>query len=187
MRKLIAEKLGLFTIPTADGSSGQILQTDGNGNLSFVTNGAFAPVIAIYESNAGQTITNATATVIDFDTVVTDPLSTVTTGSGWNFEAPYAGFYAYNIKYQFQAVAWAAGDLIEPAAIRSIGPTAENYLDWYIKSAHSYEEAPPPLAGVVQLAAGETFWASLYHNRGGNISLVTGSPKFNQIQIWRVG
>ena len=29
-----------FTLPTADGSSGQVIKTDGSGNLSFVTSSA---------------------------------------------------------------------------------------------------------------------------------------------------
>ena len=58
---------GAYTLPTADGTSGQVLQTDGLGNLTFATT-------SVTLSDLG--ITTATATELDYSAGVTSSIQT---------------------------------------------------------------------------------------------------------------
>ena len=77
-----------FKLPNADGTSGQVLKTDGSGNLSFVaqSGGKFASyaVIADQKSQgtAGGTPPNTTAyNTRDLNTILTDPDTIVSVSS----------------------------------------------------------------------------------------------------------
>lgn len=50
-------------------------------------------VAARYTSNAGQSIPHATVTIVDFEDVVYDTHSRVTTGASWKFTAGISGYY----------------------------------------------------------------------------------------------
>ena len=52
-----------FKLPQADGSAGQVLQTDGNGNLSFVNPPTNTPAFfAYWNANNSMTIADSTDT-----------------------------------------------------------------------------------------------------------------------------
>jgi hypothetical protein len=57
--------LNNFVLPTLDGTNGQVLQTDGAGNLSFadVSGGGSAPVEEFFTATSGQTIFTTTTTL----------------------------------------------------------------------------------------------------------------------------
>ena len=57
--------LNNFILPTVDGTSGQVLQTDGAGNLTFadVSGGGSAPVEEFFTATSGQTVFTTTATL----------------------------------------------------------------------------------------------------------------------------
>lgn len=57
--------LNNFVLPIVDGTSGQVLKTDGVGNLSFAdaSGGGIAPVEEFFTATSGQTIFTTTATL----------------------------------------------------------------------------------------------------------------------------
>lgn len=69
--------------------------------------------VALYTTDAGQSIPNgaATYTIVDFEDQVKDPLGLVTTGASWQFEAPFAGVYLVAAIVTFAAsTAFGAGE-----------------------------------------------------------------------------
>jgi hypothetical protein len=71
------------------------------------------PVVARYTSNAGQSISDNTVSVVNFEDETFDPRDTVTVGAGWVFTCPVAGYYRVSARVQFvSSTAWANGELI---------------------------------------------------------------------------
>ena len=92
-----------FKLPGADGSAGQVLQTDGNGNLSWVTlptnNVAFS-MLDIYHLTTEKDI-SAGATYIlnaDFTRRTYGAIGTGLTKSGQYFSFPSTGIYWVNFR-----------------------------------------------------------------------------------------
>lgn len=83
-----------FTLPTADGTSGQVLQTDGSGTLSFAH--LYGPSFRAKLSSA-QSISNATWTTAVLDTEDWDSDSLFDTSTG-RFTANKAGIYFINVQ-----------------------------------------------------------------------------------------
>jgi len=77
-----------LTFPTADGTAGQVLQTDGSGNLSFVTSGgtflALADAPSSFSGQGGKIVqVNSAANALEFGAAVTGQSSRDTfTGDG---------------------------------------------------------------------------------------------------------
>ena len=92
-----------FKLPQADGSANQVLQTDGNGNLTFVDPPTNTPAFfAYWNANNSQTITDSTdtkatwLTAEDFDTDNAYNTSTQT----FTVPSGKAGTYAFNAGVQ---------------------------------------------------------------------------------------
>ena len=92
-----------FKLPQSDGSAGQVLQTDGNGNLSFVNPPTNTPAFfAYWNANNSMTISNNTNTKatwlttedFDSDNAYNTSTQTFTVPSG------KAGTYAFNAGVQ---------------------------------------------------------------------------------------
>lgn len=60
-------------------------------------------VYAFCKKGSAQSLTKNSATVIDFDNVVTDTDCAVTTGSGWKFTAPEDGIYRVCMGYHMNS------------------------------------------------------------------------------------
>ena len=92
-----------FRLPQEDGSAGQVLQTDGNGNLSWVTpaaaNVAFS-MLDIYHLNAEKTLTGGNWYYLDSDFIrlTYGTIGTGLTKSGQYFSFPSTGIYMINFR-----------------------------------------------------------------------------------------
>ena len=92
-----------FKLPVNDGSAGQVLQTDGNGNLSWVTpaaaNVAFS-MLDIYHLNAEKTLTGGNWYYMDSDflRLTYGTIGTGLTKSGQYFSFPSTGIYMLNFR-----------------------------------------------------------------------------------------
>lgn len=67
-----------FIFPNSDGTNGQIMQTDGSGNLTWVTPSSSSDGDGIYDGSgslAGNTIVTQGANTLDFTTTATDGFS----------------------------------------------------------------------------------------------------------------
>lgn len=62
--------------------------------------------LAVYQTNAAQSIPNAAFTVVNFGSVVTDTDNAVTTGASWHFTVPLGkgGHYAIAANVRFQGL-----------------------------------------------------------------------------------
>jgi hypothetical protein len=88
----IASNLTL-TLPSADGTSGQVLQTNGSGVLSFASVSATnTPAFETYLSST-QTVTNDTDVKIQFDTERFDTASCYDNATNYRFTPTTAGKY----------------------------------------------------------------------------------------------
>jgi len=68
-------------------------------------------VACSYSTNAGQSISTGSDTIIDFEDLVVDTHSSVTTGASWKFTAPVSGTYSVSKKILTIASAnWSAGN-----------------------------------------------------------------------------
>tara|TARA_S200000501_G_scaffold370739_1_gene412466 strand:- start:43 stop:615 length:573 start_codon:yes stop_codon:yes gene_type:complete len=61
-----------FKLPTSDGSAGQVLKTDGSGNLSWVTP---SKILQVVESSSSTTVTTSGGTETDLLTLSITPAS----------------------------------------------------------------------------------------------------------------
>lgn len=71
--------------------SGAILQWNGSSWIPFGAGGGGAANVAVASCSTGQSL--VAATQINFDTVLFDPLSQITTGASWKFTPVLKGFY----------------------------------------------------------------------------------------------
>ena len=79
-----------FKLPAADGSSGQVLQTDGNGNLSWVSQPTNTPSFSVYR-NGTQSITNNTYTKVQYNTENFDTDNTFDNSTNYRFTPAFSG------------------------------------------------------------------------------------------------
>jgi hypothetical protein len=83
----------IATLDNTQTTAGTWASAGSNLRLVNSTADAVEPVAARYTTNAGQSISNATNTIIDFEDVSHDSHSSVTTGASWKFTAKISGVY----------------------------------------------------------------------------------------------
>lgn len=141
-------------------------------------------ITARYSTNAGQSISNNTVTIIDFEDKSYDDHGCVTTGASWKFTCPRAGRVRVNARATLASNAgWAVGE----TAYLSIFKTAAEY------SRGPYD-SPVTATIVVNLAvedevdvvAGDTIDIRIFQLSGGSIALDSTSVK-NIVSINYVG
>lgn len=80
------------------------------------------PIMAHYSTDTG-TITNDTATIVNYDTKIYDTWDAVTTGASWVFTVPISGFYLVTAIVGFEGSPfWGVGD--------------EVWLDVFLEGVH---------------------------------------------------
>lgn len=148
--------------------------------------GISAPVSAIYNTAAGQSIANNTSTIIDFGTVEHDPSSRVTTGSAWKFTAEEAGVYEISSFVQLSGGGgWTAGEEAHITLFKNNSSIARLGLD-VAQTAHT--QTVPIICSPRQifLAASDFIDLRITQNSGGAISLVNVAS-VNWVSIKKVG
>ena len=141
--------------------------------------------VARYTTNAGQSIDNATATIVDFEDVSIDTDSAVTVGAAWKFTCPAgkAGYYLVTAVIAFDTSAtWAAGELV-------ILYLYKNNALYSVLLRKTQESATtlynmPPGSDVVYLAAGDYIDVRVNQGSGGALALYTNSY-YNRVAISR--
>jgi len=108
-----------FTLPNADGSAGQVLQTDGSGNLSW-TDVDKGPAFHVRLSSAQSAPSTDTFTKIAFDSETFD---TDGTFANSRFTPAIAGYYQIA-----GAMSYANGNYTERTAIINIRKNGGNHL-----------------------------------------------------------
>jgi hypothetical protein len=90
-----------LVLPTGNGSSGQVLSTNGSGALSWVDRfSAAGPAFSAYAS-ANQTISNGTNTKLQINTENFDTASCFDSTTNYRFTPTVAGYYSFNGSVSF--------------------------------------------------------------------------------------
>jgi hypothetical protein len=142
------------------------------------------PIAAHYGKDSG-TIANNTVTIVNFDNLIYDTWSAVTTGAGWVFTVPIGGYYLVIARVGFEPSAqWGLGDDV--------------YIDVNLEGAH-YAKLDdrndiPNAAGievhvsgsaVVEAAKDDEINVVVYQNSGATQTIETDEHTY--IWIIRVG
>ena len=161
-----------FKLPQADGSAGQVLQTDGNGNLSFVNPPTNTPAFfAYWNANNSMTIADSTDTkatwltseMFDTDNAYNTSTQTFTVPAGKD------GVYVFNAGVQM----YSNGNSLRTVIIRlrkngSGTWVASNYSQVMNADENRMRHHQAHLHAVVNLAAGDTIelvcWGRVLNN-----------------------
>lgn len=143
-------------------------------------------VVAIYESDAGQSISNGSNDVIDFEDKIVDSHNAVTTGASWVFTAPVAGQYRVSAKAAYTSTtAWDAG---ESCSLRLLKNASGHRVLDFIEIQDGTTELIASLGGtvLVDLSSGDTLAVDTTQNTGGALTLLSDATEI-YICIEKVG
>lgn len=142
-------------------------------------------VNAVYTTAAGQSIPNASVTIINFDTKETDSHNSVTTGASWKFTAPMSGKYLISSITQYASATYNNGTIFQSDLYKN-GVVVANL--GYFVMPNVTTNLRPYLSGsrIVQLLAGEYIDIRTFQNNGG-ASVLLNSSQYNHLSITRVG
>jgi hypothetical protein len=123
---------------------------------------------AHYHSTATQSITNATNTVINFDTIDVDTHGAVTTGASWSFKAPTSDWYDFAVYQVYASAAWSATIQCNIVSVKngSVVKTYETYTDTAASRPH-----PGSAVDSIFLNAGDTLQFYTFQNAGSTQTL----------------
>ena len=79
-----------FKLPQSAGSAGQVLMTDGNGNLSWVSQPTNTPAFSVYR-NGTQSIAHNTYTKVQYNTENFDTDNTFDNSTNYRFTPAFSG------------------------------------------------------------------------------------------------
>ena len=79
-----------FKLPQSDGSAGQVLKTDGNGNLSWVSQPTNTPAFSVYR-NGTQSIAHNTYTKVQYNIENFDTDNTFDNSTNYRFTPAFSG------------------------------------------------------------------------------------------------
>jgi hypothetical protein len=142
-------------------------------------------VVAIYYSNAAQTIPNSAATIINYNVMEVDTNSAVTTGSSWKFTAPVGGYYHIDAKILFAGTTtWADGEVGEFNLY--VNGTARANLN----RKDNYGSSSSLLMGlggstIVYLNSGDYVHTAVIQTSGGSLTIYSNGF-YNRIAVVRV-
>lgn len=143
-------------------------------------------VSARYNTAAGQSIPNATNTVINFGTKDFDTHGAVTNPTtAWRFTAPSSGKYLVNSMFMLANTGgWSAGETVD-FYVQKNGSVFSNIGQYAAQATHSTFVSING-STLVPLLAGDYVDIAINQGSGGAISL-TASSSFNHVSITRVG
>ncbi len=143
-------------------------------------------VNAVYTTAAGQSIPNATDTIIDFGTAEINSHGNVVTGAAWKFTASISGVYEVSAFVQLNS---GGGWAVSEEAVVSLFKNGSGLatLGLYSHSAaNSVAVSIPCPAREVRLNAGEYIDIRINQNSGAALGLVASALR-NWVSIKRVG
>jgi hypothetical protein len=132
---------------------------------------------SLYKTDAGQSISNATTTIVDFGTVVSSPQNCVTTGASWKFTSPKTTTYSVKAKITFNTSStsyrdvylYKNGSKVESAEIQPANASGGLLFTVY-------------LVTDIDLAIDDYIDIRVEQNSGGALALST-SAGFNVVSI----
>jgi len=155
-------------------------------NLRIVTSvgDAVESVNARYTTNAGQSISNASLTIIDFEDKDYDSHSSVTTGASWKFAAKISGKYRISSNLTTTSTGnFSAAEYIENRIYKN-GSIYAAKLQSDFNGSTSNKSVQ--ISASINLLAGDYIDIREYQTSGGSMPLESASG-YNWIDIERVG
>ena len=143
-------------------------------------------VNAVYTTAAGQSIPNATDTIIDFGTAEINSHGNVTTGAAWKFTASISGVYEVSAFVQLNS---GGGWNVSEEAVVAIfkNGTGSATIGLYAQTVvNSVAVSIPCSPRQVRLLAGEYIDVRINQNSGAALSLVSSGLR-NWVSIKKVG
>lgn len=149
-----------------------------------------SPVVASYTIDTSQTIASATSTVINYDRLVQDTHSRVTTGASWRFTAAVAGYYVTAATVQLTSPAsWTTGKTARLYLFKNNGSTVDG--TGILGTYNSYGTASFVQLGgtrIVYLAVGDYLELRVIQDTGSSVATYAGAGgQFSHVSIWKVG
>jgi hypothetical protein len=141
-------------------------------------------VAAKYNSSSGQSIPNATRTIVDFSTKEYDSHNSVTTGASWKFTAPISATYRVSFSISIASVSWSSNNIVLIELVKN-GTIIHGY-DQVIQASYTGSYTTIPIITTVKLLVGDYIHGSAYQNKGSSTPLVADS-RVNHIEIEMVG
>jgi hypothetical protein len=146
-------------------------------------------VVAYFMTNAGQSISDSTTTIVDFEDQKYDTHSLVTTGASWKFTASSAGYYAVKAGILFTgSTAWAKAE--QGILSAYVDGALFCHLDYRMEFISGGTSVAMDLSGttVINLAASSYVDIRIYQGTGGALALDSGADaqKYNYVAIWKV-
>jgi hypothetical protein len=156
----------------AVGSNNTILTADSAQTTGLAWGAALAgTTFARYTTATAQTMTDATATLVDFDTKDFDTDNAVTTGASWKYTVPTGkgGYYLVTALVTLQSSAnWGVNESIVMYVYKG-GSALITMAIRYMQAAGTYIQAINGSA-IISLTAGEYIDVRVKQSSGGNIS-----------------
>lgn len=142
-------------------------------------------VVARYTSNAGQSISNGSTAIVDFEDVDYDSHQSVTTGGSWKFTAPVSGVYQVTaaILYGTASFTQANGAFLNLYKNGSIYSESGQVRAGFTGSQSMH----PHFTETIRLLAGEYIDVRTSHSESAARSLTSATPGYNRITIQRIG
>jgi len=144
-------------------------------------------VSARYDTDAGQSIDNASIEIINFDSTTFgwDSHGIVSTGVSWQAVAPISGKYLITTYLQLASSAsWTAGELVY-ASVYKNGVETARLFRVEVQTSGTYALTAQG-ATVINMAVGDYIDIRLYQNAGGAVALAS-SEETNWMSIHRIG
>jgi hypothetical protein len=136
-----------------------------------------------YTTDAGQSIPNASGTVVNFEDKEYDDDNTVTTGGSWVFTAPKNMYVNVSATVTLSSRTWTDGELAQ----LNVRVNGSLYALIYRDVAQTSESRRVTLAGSadIKLSSGDTLDIQLYQNSGSSLAIdsITG---FNWVSIHEI-
>lgn len=142
-------------------------------------------VFARYSTNTAQSISNNSATIVNFEDKTVDSHGAVAVGASWAFTAPRADVYRVSAIVSLASDAgWEAGETAYIALYKN--GALYSYLDRFICQATATMTVSMSGSDEIQLSAADYINIYVYQNSDGAIALDGGTEQ-NRVSISAVG
>lgn len=146
-----------------------------------------ASIVARADTNAGQSFANNSTAIIDFEDVLTDTHSAITTGASWKFTCPTGGggYYLVTAKITWSGTnAWAAGE--HTALYLRKNSTVFSVTFNGMQGSTATQEYAVQCTAIINLSATDTIDVQAVQGSGGALTLYNGGANYNYVNIARI-
>lgn len=158
------------------GTNGQLLTADSSQSTGMKWSTPGTSAKAKYKKTATQSVNNATYTIIDFDTIVFDPDTAVTTGGSWKYTVPTGKGGKYIVAVGLRLQSSSLWDTNETAQLWLYKNGIQDHIigEKRMDAAGTYGVYINGL-GMIDLAAGDYIDVRLYQTSGSAVTVDSDS------------